>query len=140
MYKIEQLIWFNLHSPTSYLPQSMSGSLPRIGLPNTLQESRLSTRDGTRSCRVTAENCCKKMLSPPKPYVTVEAHLHSYHSRQRAKWWKKAFQETDTDLFQVFASNIITDQCPLLSSMPLDPNFKAVNSRLASLYNISTLK
>lgn len=121
MYKIEQLICLNLHSPTSYLLWVCLEAFQEqdFQISNALQESRLSTRDGTRSCRVTAENnCCKKMLSPPKPYVTVEAHLHSYHSRQIAKWWKKAFQETDTELFQVFASNIITNQCPLLSSMP----------------------
>lgn len=84
-----------------------------------LQESRLSTRDGMRSHGVTAENnSCKKMFSSPKFYAIVEALFHSYHTRQIAKWWKKTFQEIDTDLFQVFASNIINYQCPLLPSMP----------------------
>lgn len=101
-----------------------------------LQESRLSTRDGMRSHRVTTENnCCKKMLSSPEFYVTVEALFHSYHWRQIAKWWKKTFQETDTDLFQVFASHIITYLCPLLSSMPawILISKQWSNSRLARL-------
>lgn len=137
MYKIEQLVIksvIQLHtSPRACLEAFQEQDFQ---ISSILQESTLSARDGMRSHGVTAENnCCKKMFSSPKFYVTVKALFCSYHSRQIAKEWKKIFQETDTNLFQVFASNIITYQCPLLSSMPawILISKQWSNSRLAIL-------
>lgn len=118
MYNTEQLIWLNLIPPLHTTPRGCLEAFQEqdFQISSIPQESRLPTRDGMRSCGVTAEkNCCRRMLSPPKFYVTVEGQFHLW---QTAESEKKTFQETDIDLFQVFASNIITYQCLLLSSMP----------------------
>lgn len=119
MYHTEQLIWLNLISQLHTTPRGCLEAFQEqdFQISSIFQESRLPTRDGMRSCGVTAEkNCCRKMVFPPKFYVTVEGHFHSWPT---AEWGKKTFQETNTDLFQVFTRNIITYQCLLFStSMP----------------------